>query len=84
MGSPIGRRLVHRRNLFARGVVRAVFAGKVSLIAWGMKDIAFREKELRRWTEAFPDARVVRFAEAGHFVAEEAPDELAEEIRAIL
>lgn len=132
MGGPIGRRLIRKRNLFARGVVSAVFgdktlltpavrrhitrplsipeqrrgtwvfpreivgssawladlwsrrsalAGKVRLIAWGMKDIAFREKELQTWRESFPAARVVRFREAGHFVAEEAPEELAREIR---
>ncbi|MFO8063114.1 MAG: alpha/beta fold hydrolase [Spirochaetota bacterium] len=135
MGTPIGRRLIEKRNLFARGVVPAVFgdktlltrevhrhitapldtpekrrgtwvfpreivgssawladlwsrcsalSGKVALIAWGMKDIGFREKELRRWSESFPGARVVRFTEVGHFVAEEAPTALAEEIRAVL
>ena len=45
--------------------------GKVKLIAWGMKDIAFREKELNRWSAAFPTAVVVRYSNAGHFVAEE-------------
>lgn len=45
--------------------------GKVKLIAWGMKDIAFREKEMRRWAAAFPTAVVVRYSNAGHFVAEE-------------
>ncbi|MDP2215878.1 MAG: alpha/beta fold hydrolase [Methanolobus sp.] len=46
------------------------------LIAWGMKDIAFREKELDRWTGAFPDAKVIRFKDAGHFISEEEPDGL--------
>ncbi len=63
---------------------RAALNGKVKLIAWGMRDIAFREKELLRWAEAFPEARVVRYPEAGHFVPEECPDELAAELRAIL
>lgn len=49
-------------------------------MAWGMKDIAFREKELRRWIELFPDAKVVRYGDAGHFVAEEKPDEISREI----
>jgi haloalkane dehalogenase len=51
------------------------------LLAWGMKDIAFREKELNRWRAAFPKARVVRYEDAGHFVSEEKPGELTEEIR---
>ncbi|MBD3239881.1 MAG: alpha/beta fold hydrolase, partial [Chitinivibrionales bacterium] len=31
--------------------------GKPTLIVWGMKDIAFRVKELKRWERAFPEAR---------------------------
>ena len=49
-----------------------------ALIVWGMKDIAFREKELQRWQRAFPRARTLRLEEAGHFVQEEAPEELFE------
>lgn len=43
------------------------------LLAWGMKDIAFREKELKRWMELFPAARVIRYEDAGHFLSEEKP-----------
>ncbi len=50
------------------------------LFVWGMKDIAFRERELRRWESTFPDARVVRLPTVGHFVQEEAPDRLEAEI----
>ncbi len=63
---------------------RDALNGKIKLIAWGMKDIAFREKELNQWVEYFPDAKVVRYADAGHFVAEEKPDELIHELTAIL
>ncbi|MBK7897517.1 MAG: hypothetical protein IPJ90_22055 [Anaerolineaceae bacterium] len=59
---------------------RARLAGKVKLIAWGMKDIAFREKELNTWVAAFPEAIVVRYADAGHFVSEEKPAELIADI----
>ncbi len=63
---------------------RRVLDGKIKLIAWGMKDIAFREKELNHWISHFPDAKVVRYADAGHFVAEEKPDELIDELTAVL
>jgi pimeloyl-ACP methyl ester carboxylesterase len=53
-------------------------------IARGMKDIAFRDKEPNRWIATYPDARVVRFPDAGHFLPEERPDELLPEIRTIL
>lgn len=63
---------------------REFLRGKVTLIAWGMKDIAFREKELATWVETFPEARVVRFPETGHFVADEASEELGREMEAFL
>ncbi|NDJ77371.1 MAG: alpha/beta fold hydrolase, partial [Chloroflexi bacterium] len=46
---------------------RARLAEKPALLAWGMKDIAFREKELKRWMQLFPQAEVTRFPEAGHY-----------------
>jgi haloalkane dehalogenase len=54
------------------------------LLAWGMKDIAFREKELNRWSQSFPNARVIRYEDAGHFVAEEKPAELTGAIEDLL
>ena len=51
--------------------------GKPALIVWGMKDMAFRARELRRWESAFPRAWTLRLSSVGHFVQEEAPDELA-------
>ena len=59
---------------------RGALEGKRMLFAWGMKDIAFRPKELARWTEAFPAAKVVRYDGCGHDVGEERGPELADEI----
>ncbi len=58
--------------------------GKPKLIVWGMKDIAFREKELQHWERKFPEARTVRLRSVGHYVQEEAPDELAEAVASFL
>jgi haloalkane dehalogenase len=58
-------------------------AGKVKLITWGMRDIAFREKELNRWVKQFPGAKVVRYTDAGHFLAEEKRAELIEELAGV-
>jgi haloalkane dehalogenase len=63
---------------------RGALQEKKILIAWGMKDIAFRKKELDTWIRAFPDTRVVRYEDCGHFVAEEKPAELTAEIRKML
>lgn len=56
---------------------REVLKNKRVLIVWGMKDIAFREKELTKWMQVFPNANTIRFPDAGHFVAEEKGDEFA-------
>lgn len=58
----------------------AVLTAKPTLIVWGMKDIAFREKELKRWQRTFPAARTVRLNTVGHYVQEEAPEALAEAV----
>lgn len=60
---------------------RHVLKDKIALIAWGGKDIAFREKELNTWINAFPKARVLRFEKSGHFLLEENSSELAEAIQ---
>ncbi|PWR72875.1 alpha/beta fold hydrolase [Methanospirillum lacunae] len=57
---------------------------KKVLIVWGMKDIAFREKELNTWSLTFPNARIVRYQDAGHFIAEEKPEEFAREIEELI
>ncbi len=54
---------------------------KPALILWGMKDIAFKEKELKHWEELFPQAGVFRFPEAGHFLQEEEGPQLASIIK---
>jgi haloalkane dehalogenase len=57
---------------------------KPALIVWGMKDIGFREKELRRWQGVLPIATTVRLESVGHFVQEEAPAELGKAVAAFL
>lgn len=57
---------------------RQALQAKPLLIAWGMKDIAFRQKELQQWKEAFTHADVHTFADAGHFPQEEYPHEIAQ------
>jgi len=40
--------------------------------------------ELDKWVQAFSDARVVRCPEAGHFVQEEEPTLMIEELKGFL
>jgi haloalkane dehalogenase len=53
-------------------------AAKPAMIAWGMKDLAFREQELNRWISVFPNAPVTRYHDAGHYVQDEKGTELAD------
>ncbi len=57
---------------------------KPALIVWGMEDIAFREKELDRWTSTLPHAETVRLPGVGHYVQEEAPEELGSAVARFL
>ena len=64
------------------GVVRDVaerletFRATPLLILWGMRDFVFDAHFLAEWERRFPDARVHRFEDAGHYVLEDAFDEI--------
>lgn len=51
------------------------------LILWGKKDFCFNEYFLNRWIEIYPDAKRVEFENAGHYVIEDAKDEVISEMR---
>lgn len=57
---------------------------KPTLFVWGMKDVAFRNKELQQWQRALPDSRTVELPTVGHFVPEEAPEELGKAVTEFL
>lgn len=46
------------------------------LIAWGEQDFVFDHHFLEEWQRRFPNAEVHRFPDAGHYVLEDAGDEL--------
>jgi haloalkane dehalogenase len=52
------------------------------LITWPTADPAFRARERRRWEELFPAHRTVMLEGAGHYVQEDAPEEIVAAIRA--
>ncbi len=79
------RAIVKSRPYLAE-VVQALdaLADKPVQILWGKKDRVFRKQELERWKRIFPDARVRVLEDAGHFIQEDAPEEIAREIRAFM
>lgn len=57
------------------------FRGTPMLLPWGLKDWVFDEAFLNGWRRRFPKAVVRPFPDCGHFLLEDAPEELAPLIR---
>jgi len=54
------------------------------LILWGEKDFVFDMDYLAEWRRRFPNAEIHSFADAGHYVLEDATDEVIEKMRVFL
>jgi pimeloyl-ACP methyl ester carboxylesterase len=52
------------------------FANTPTLICWGMKDFVFDRHFLAEWERRMPHAEVHRFADCGHYILEDASDEV--------
>lgn len=55
-----------------------------ALILWGMKDFVFDHVFLERWEQALPRAEVHRFEDCGHYLLEDATQEVLERVSAFL
>lgn len=60
------------------------FRGHPALIVWGGRDFCFNDSFLDRWRQELPGATVRRIADAGHYVLEDARDEVVPQILAFL
>lgn len=58
-----------------------LFAQTPALIAWGGKDFVFDDHFLAEWRRQWPHAEVVYLADAGHYVLEDAAEELVPKIK---
>jgi haloalkane dehalogenase len=52
-----------------------------ALIVWPTGDVAFRDRERRRWEQLFPDHQTVSLEGAGHYIQEDAANEIVAAIR---
>jgi haloalkane dehalogenase len=59
-------------------------AGYPMLLAWGMRDWCFTPDFLEEFMRRFPRARSVRFEQAGHYLFEDAHEELISALRGFL
>jgi len=59
----------------------AELSDRRALIVWPTKDVAFGDRERRRWEKLFPDHHTVRLEGAGHYIQEDAAEEIVTAIR---
>jgi haloalkane dehalogenase len=57
---------------------------KPMLICWGDRDFCFTPRFFHRWLEYFPNAEAHRFADAGHYVLEDAHERVLPLVRDFL
>ena len=62
----------------------AQFQNRQVLMIWGGRDFCFNDSFLGRWREIYPQAQVRRLPDAGHYVLEDASDEVVPEITRFL
>jgi pimeloyl-ACP methyl ester carboxylesterase len=54
------------------------------LLAWGGKDFVFNDAFYNEWRRRFPKAQTLYLADAGHYVLEDAPEEIIPAARAFV
>jgi haloalkane dehalogenase len=88
--TPASRRPIHvfpREILRSRPLLSEIerglprLADRRALLVWPTKDVAFREPERRRWESIFPDHRTVLLEGSGHYIQEDAAEEIVAAIR---
>lgn len=62
----------------------SLFADRPTRIVWGMQDWCFRTTCLERLERLFPQAETKRLPDVGHYVMEEAPQEVISALRSVL
>ena len=60
------------------------FAGVPTLLLWGLKDFVFDRHFLAEWQRHFPHAETHTWPDCGHYLLEDAPDEVIMRVREFL
>jgi haloalkane dehalogenase len=60
------------------------FLDRRALIVWGGRDFCFDDSFLVQWRKFLPQARARRLADAGHYVLEDATEDVVPEVRPFL
>jgi len=59
-------------------------SGKPMFIGWGLKDFVFDRHFLAEWERRFPEAQVHRYDDCGHYILEDATEDLVPKITAFI
>jgi pimeloyl-ACP methyl ester carboxylesterase len=62
----------------------AQFRDRPMLLLWGEKDWCFTMEFLEEWQQRFPGARTMTYADAGHYVFEDASERMVADVRGFL
>ena len=62
----------------------SLLSGKPMLLGWGDRDFVFDHHFLAEWQRRFPHAELHRFPDCGHYILEDAAEELIPAIRQFL
>ncbi|MEC9072466.1 MAG: alpha/beta fold hydrolase, partial [Myxococcota bacterium] len=54
------------------------------LICWGAQDFVFDDHFLQEWKARWPHAEVHRYADCGHYILEDAEDEVIAAVRGFI
>jgi haloalkane dehalogenase len=75
--------LPHAISTFLAEVLTGLdrFVDRPALVVWADRDIAFREKERKRWEALLPLADTAIVKGAGHYLQSDAPGDVADAIR---
>jgi pimeloyl-ACP methyl ester carboxylesterase len=81
---PLGPGHRSQGEIEAIGHSLASYRDKPVLIVWGMKDWCFDQVFLAEWKRRLPNARAVELADVGHWLLEDAPERVAQEVQGFL
>jgi len=60
------------------------FADRPAIIFWGLRDFVFDRSFLEVWRQKLPRAEVHEYADAGHYVLEDAHERIVPELQRFL
>lgn len=77
--------MTHPSRVTLQGVADGLarLRGKPMKLVWGMKDWCFTPAFLEEWVARFPDAEVTRLEDIGHYVMEDAPQQVIAAVKAL-